>query len=290
MKKIMGVLMTVLMLLGCSLGSALAEDVFTIESAADAAQGAGDESYIASTLTSDRSYLRVCATLEEEASVNISVTDSYGSLTYQRDYGICSGSFRSEDIYLRLDGSETTYQITVSAGESVYTFPVRRVMPRLKGNAACSVGYPLSSLSGAGGWKSATLLDVAALEGSSITVDLHASDAYTLGTVTFSVSGGQLTVSADIDSGIDGSIDGATVYVATTALEAQSLGGKGFTGATGGLNSAISLNGASYAAVYVKFTVSFDPSGVPGSPDVTLPGQDDIWQRMQNETTNEAVG
>lgn len=288
MRKLLTMLLCLTMLMGIAPGYA-AEDVFTVD-AAQAASGGWEESHIASSLTTDRSYLRVTCTLDAEAPVTLSIADENGSLVYQRDHGLCSGKFRSEDIYLRLTGSQTTYQVTLWVGDSSYQFPLRRVMPRLTGNAACSVGYPLSQLSGSDTWKSATLLDVYALEGSSLTVPLHASGAYEIGTVTFRISGGALTVSADISGSVDGSIDQSTIYVATTALEAQELGRKSFSGPTGKLDRAIDLMGAPYVAVYVNLTVSFDPTGVPGSPSITLGGQDDLWHQMQTTTANEAVG
>lgn len=288
MRKLLTMLLCLTMLLGIAPGYA-AEDVFTVD-AAQAASGGWEESHIASSLTTDRSYLRVTCTLDSEVPVTLSIADENGSLVYQRDHGLCSGKFRSEDIYLRLSGSQTTYHVTLWTGDSSYSFPLRRVMPRLSGNAACSVGYPLSQLSGANTWKSATILDVYALEGSSLTVPLHASDAYEIGTVTFLISGGALTVSANISGSVDGSIDKSTVYVATTALEAQDLGRKSFSGPTGKLDRAIDLMGAPYVAVYVNLTVSFDPTSAPASPAVTLNGQDALWQQMQTTTANEAVG
>lgn len=286
MKRFLILLVTMLL---CIAPAYAAEDVFTVD-AQSIAEDAWEESFIASSLTSDRSYLRVTSALDADAQVTLSIADDSGSLVYQRDYGVCSGRFRSEDIYLRLTGSQTTYHVSLWIGDSSYSFPLRRVMPRLTGNAACSVGYPLTSLSGAKTWKSATLLDVNALEGRSLTVPLHASDAYEIGTVTFTVSGGDLTVSAALSDGLDGSIDKSTVYVATTALEAEKLGKKNFPGITTKLNKTVDLQGTPYAAVYVNLTVSFSPTGVPGSPAVTLDGQDATWQRMLTETANEAIG
>lgn len=268
----------ILLALTCLMVSAQAEDMQIVDAST------------AFNVTCSDSYLLITCPLDGEQSVTVSITDPWGNLHYQRDYGMCSGYFRSDPIYLRLDGGATTYSVSVQAGEQSYFFTVDCVMPRLTYNAACSVGYPLSWLNGSGSWQSVTMLDIDALEGSSTTVALHASDAYTLGTVTFSVSGGQLTVSANIDSGVDGSIDDAVVYVATSALQAQQLGGWGFMGATGRLNESIDLGGTPYAAVLVQLTVSFDPSGVPGSPNTLLDGQDVLWMLMQQSTPNEAVG
>lgn len=277
MKRILSLVLT--LLLACAALPALAEDVLTIQ---DATQSGA--------YTSDRDYLRILCPLNGECQVTVTVAQGSGSVIYQRDYGLCSDAFRSEDIYLPFQGQDTLYNVSVAAGEQLYGFSVTRVMPRLRDNAACSVGYPLSSLTGSGSWKTVTFIDVAALEGSSMTVPLHASGAYTLGSVTFSVSGGALTVSAQVDGGIDGSIDKSRISVAATALEAQTLGTRKFQGLTGRLDESIALDGSPYAAVYVDLTVSFDPSGVPASPDSILDGQEDIWQLMQQTTANEAVG
>lgn len=287
MKRCLVLTLAVMLLLS---GGALAEEVFTVSDVAGAASGAGDASYVEASLTTSCSYVSVSCYLDAEAQVTVCVSGPDGGTVYQRDYGLCSGDFRTEDIYLKLQGSETIYQVCLTAGDSAYSFPIRRIMARLKGNAACAVGYPLDALNGQGGWKSVTILDIAAMEGGSMTVPLHASGAYTLGTVTFSVQGGQLTVSAALDGQVDGSIDQADVQVATTALSAQTLDSRQFTGASGTLDMPMDLGGAAYAAVLVRLTVSFDPAGVPASPQVTLDGQDALWQRMLTETPNEAVG
>ena len=274
MKRILMILAALL----CLILPAYAEDTQTVDAAT------------ATSVTMTASYLRVTCPIDGDQQVTVTVTDEKNNPYLQRDYGVCSDYFRSEDIYLRLDGSHKTYAVYVQAGETTYAFVVDRVMPRLTGNAACSVGYPLSWLNDSGSWQSATILDVNALEGSSMTVPMHASGAYTLGSVTFSVSGGQLSVSANLLSGIDGSIDDATVYVATNALQAQSLGNRRFPGLSGGLGESIDLGGTPYAAVLVQLTVSFDPSGVPGGPDALQDGQEMLWNQMQLVTANEAVG
>ena len=258
---------------------ALAEDVCTVDASS------------ARSVTCPESYLLLTCPIEGEQQVTVSVADASGRMHYQKNYGLCSGSFRSEEMYLRLSGSETLYQVTLQAGNTVYAFPVTRVMGRLTGNEACSVGYPLSRLNGSSSsWKTVTILDVNALNGSGMTVPLYASGAYTLGTVTFTVSGGQVVVSARLSDGIDGSIDKATVYVANDAIAAQNLGTRRFDGRTGRLNEGISLDGTPYAAVLVQLTVSFEPAGVPGSPETTLSGQKQLWQLMQENTASESVG
>lgn len=285
MKKIFGLLLALVLLL-CAAAAVAQEDVFIVN-APDVAENAWDES---NTLTSDRSYLRVTCPMESEASVTLSVADEAGSLVYQRDYGLCSGNFRSEDIFLRLTGSSTVYHVSLWVGDVGYAFPIQRVMPRLIANAACAVGLPLQDMTGSGGWKSATLLDVSAMEGQSLTVPLHASNAYCIGSATFAVDHGCLTVSVQLDQRADAAVDRASVQVATTALEAQTLGRKSFAGQTAQLEQPIDLESTPYAAVYLSLTVSFDPASLPESPEIELEGQRDLWQLMQMETANEAVG
>lgn len=284
------VLILLLMMLLCIAPAYAAEDVFTVN-AQDMSEDAWDESFIASDLTSDRSYLRVLCDVEGESPVTLSIATEGGQPVYQRDYGVYDGFFRSEDIYLRLSGSQTTYHVTLWAGDIGYSFPIRRVMPRLIGNTACSAGYPLTELSGADSWKTATILDIAALEREPRTVALHASGAYEIGTATFTVEDGYLTVSAQLDEAVDGRIDKAKVYLAATALEAEQLGKKKFPGLTAKLDEAIDLQGTPYAAVYVNLTVSFNPAGAGEVPeDPALEGQKELWETMQQVTANEAIG
>lgn len=276
MKRLMIFLLVLGLMLSASL--ALADEVFT----------AGGEN--GACYESDQAYLRIVCPVADDSRVTVTITDENGSIIYQRDYGLCSGDFRSEDIYLRLNGAQTLYCVRVAAGDDIADFQVNRTMPRLQENAACSVGYPLSQLSGAGSWKSATLLDLSALADADLTVPMHASGAYTLGSVTFHVSGGALTVHADITDTADGQIDRATVYVATNPIDAQNLGTKSFSGLSGKLDEPIDLLGAEYAAVYVKLTVSFNPADLPASPDVQLDGQEELWQQMLLLQPGNAVG
>ncbi len=284
MKKLLGLLLALVLVL-CAASALGQEDVFVV-SAADIAE---DAWATGNAVTSDKSYLRVTCPAEG-ARVTLSIADAAGTLVYQRDYGECAGTFRSEDIYLKLQGSETTYHVSLWVGDCSYAFPIQRVMPRLVANAACAVGLPLQAMTGSSGWRSATLLDTAALEGRSLTVALHASNAYEIGTATFTISGGQLTISARLNDGVDGSIDKASIQVAVTALEAAQLARKSFLGQTAQLGQTIDLGGTPYAAVYLNLTVSFDPTGLPGSPETELDGQRDLWQLMQTETANEALG
>lgn len=290
MKRVLMLLLAALVL-ALNIGPAYAGEVFSVSEAIFASPNVWDASYRAANLTTSASYVNFSCALPCESATSLSITQAdTGSLVYSRDYGVVSGTFRSEDIYLKLESSATTYQVQLTCGEQTYTFPIDRVMARLEGNAACSAGYPLSAINGQDVWQTVTLLDLNALEGSSATYDLYASNRYVLGSVTFSVSGGAVCASVSTNSAAEVSVDSATVYVASTALEAATLGKKGCTAASGGLDSYISGSGTGLAAVYVKLSVSFQPDGLPEGISSVWSGQDQLWQRMLQETTSEAVG
>lgn len=257
---------------------ALAGDVYTVGNA----DTAGPQ-------TVDRNYLCVALSLDEARQVVLSVCDSADRLMYQRDYGVCAGAFLSEDIYLPLNGGEEEYTVTVALDGSAHSFRVTRVAEQVSANGVCSEGLLLSTLSGARGGKTVTLLDTDALEGSSETVPL-VLDGVQLGAVTFSVRDGQVSVSADL--WVDGRVEKSSVYVAKDALTAQTLGTSRYTGKKSKLNRSISLSGTPYAAVLVQLTISYDPTtAVAYQPDPSfLATQEQLWTLMQQTTANEAVG
>ena len=52
------------------------------------------------SVTSDKGYLSVTCPLDADSRVTMTIRDEWGSTVYQRDYGVCSGMFSSEDVYL----------------------------------------------------------------------------------------------------------------------------------------------------------------------------------------------
>lgn len=264
-------------LMVCIAVPALAGDVSTIDASAVLGEVGTDCSFVQFT----------CPWVDGD--VMVTVRDQADGLVYQKDYGPCSGTFRSDEIYLSLNGSETVYRVSVTAGGNGYAFQLRRKMPRLTDNTACSFGCPLSLITGRDSWKSAMLLDLKVMDGL-VTVPMQASGVYTLGSVSFDYHHGFLTVNAQITPGIDGTIDKAVVYVAPNALEASKLDTKKFAGIEGRLGEPIDMAGLDYAAVYVKLTVSFDPSGVPGIDETDLTDQLDLLDMMTNYTISEEVG
>lgn len=274
----------------CWAAPALGEDVCSLTEADFAVGEVESAAWREAHLTTSAPYVNFSCELAQAVQVTLTIRqESTGETVYARDYGTVSGTFRSEDVFLRQDGGTTTYRITLQCGETTYSFPLDLTAPRLEGNAACSAGYPLSALNGRDVWQTVTLLDVAALEGGSATYDLYASNRYVLGSVRFSVAGGAVSASVSLDPQAEAQVDSARVYVASTALEAATLGRSDCAAPSGGLDSPIPC-ATGLAAVYVQLTVSFQGEGLPEGLQKEWSGQAELWQRMCQETPAEAVG
>ncbi|MBQ8554349.1 MAG: hypothetical protein IJ438_00615 [Clostridia bacterium] len=275
MRNILALTLALLMLL---VSPALAEDVCIIDNAA-----------AASAEVTDRSYLRVRCPLEGETNVTLTITDEWGGTVYQRSYGMCSGTFESEDMYLRLDGAQSSYTVTVQTDSAAHSFRVTREMARLTDTAVYAGGLTLRQLADGSSRKYAVILDVDALEDSTLTVPML-SDGMQLGYVTYEIEDGQLTVSASLTA--DGSIDKTAIYVARDAITAQTLGTNHFTGRKEKLSSTIDLSATPYAAVLVQFTVSYDPTTAQAweADEEFTQQQLELWELMKLTTANEAVG
>lgn len=140
MKRVL-ILFLLTLVLGLSVSPAVAEEVFGLSEAVFASPNVWDASYRAANLTTSASYVNFSCTLPYEGAVSLSITqEATGTLVYSRDYGVVSGAFRSEDIYLKLESSTTTYQVQLNCGEQSYCFPIDRVMARLEGNCRLLCG------------------------------------------------------------------------------------------------------------------------------------------------------
>lgn len=262
----------------CLTFPALAEDVCIIDNAAEA-----------TACTTDRSYLRVICPLEGEMDVTMSVYDEWGLLLSQRDYGLCSGRFRSQDVYLPLRDGAATYSVVVTAGDAEYRFRVTREQPRLTDSGVYALGLPLSELNGRSANKYAVILDADLLEGGTYTAPL-VSGGMQLGTASYTIRGGELTVDAALT--VDGEILKSNVYIAHDAVTAQTLGSSHFTGRKTKLGRITDLAGTPYVAVMVQLTVAYDEATAwPAEADSAFfRSQRELWRLMQMMTANEAVG
>ena len=114
-----------------------------------------------------------------------------------------------------------------------------------------------------------------------------------VGEVTFAMLDGVLTVSAVMTA--EGAIDKATVYVATDAIAARTLGSKNFAGLKTKLDKEIKLEDTPYAAVMVQLTLTYDPTTaqiweMTKEEQEALELLKETWNLMQLMTVNEAVG
>ena len=261
--------------------AALAEDVCVVKDAS-----------AASHVTTACPYLRVQLDLPGESEVTLSVHDQWGSLIYQRYYGLCSGAFRSRDVHLPLEGTGCDYVVTLRAGEEEHTFTVTREMPLLTDTSVYAGGLTLRELNGGGSRKYAVVLDLCALNEAAAAAPMLA-EGKQIGEVYFSVLDGTLTVSATLFE--EGTIDKANVYIATDAITASTLGSNRFTGVKTRLNRAVSLGDAPYAAVMVQLTVTYDPANaqpyrMDAAGEEAYTELQENWRLMQMVTANEAVG
>lgn len=275
--KLLRILAALLLLLLLS-APALAEDVCVV-----------DDASAASHITTDASYLRVGCPLPGSVPVTLTIRDGWGYLVYQRDYGTCSGAFRSEDVYLRLDGKSTVYTVTLSCGDDAHEFRVTRQAPRLTDGGVTAHGLSLAEITGKRDNRFVVILDTDELEGSTFSAPL-VSGGVQLGYASFTLEDGELTVSAMLT--VEGKIEKSTVYVARDAMAAVTLGSSRFTGTKTKLNRSVSLGRTPYAAVMLQLTVSYDEAtGQYLQEDpLYLEEQHRLWEMMLLTTASEAVG
>lgn len=281
MRKWLRMLLLSLLCLTLAAAPAFAEDVCTVEDA-----------FAVSQITTDAAYLKVLCPLADETPVTLTVHDEWGTLIYQRNYGVCSGTFRSGEIHLPLQNGGCEYIVTLSMNSGDHTFSVTRQMSRLTDSAVYAGGATLHQLTEGSGHKSAVVLDLHALNQETLIAPMLAGGMQ-IGEVYFSVLDGSLTVTAHLTA--DGQINKANVYIATDALTAETLGTNRFCGIKTKLERAIDLGDVPYAAVMVQMTVTYDPTTAQAyemdryDEDV-LDESLTNWQLMQLVTANEAVG
>lgn len=274
-------MLSLFLMLCLLLPAALAEDVCVVQ---DASAVTG--------VTTDRAYLQVRYALPETTNVTLTVHDAWGSLIYRRNYGECSGTFRSRDVHLPADGDSCDYIVTLETDTETLTFTVTREQPMLTDSAVYAGGLTLEEMLGGSPYKYAVVLDLCEMEGETAAAPMLA-EGKQIGEVSFTVCEGKLTVSASLF--VEGEIDKANVYIATDAITAKNLGSSRFTGTKTRLDREILLEGAPYAAVMVQLTVTYDPANaVPfhmgeEERETWLQLVED-WSLMQMMTANEANG
>ncbi len=281
MRKWLRMLLLSLLCLTLTAAPAFAEDVCTVEDA-----------FAATHVTTEASYLRVLCPLVEETAVTLTVRDEWNTLIYQRNYGVCSGRFRSGDIRLPLQGDGCQYTVTLATASAEHSFTVTRKLARMTDSSVYAGGVSLRQLMDGSSRKFAIVLDLDAINQETFVAPLLAGGMQ-IGEVELSVLDGKLTVTARLTA--DGQIDKANVYIATDALTAQTLGTNRFCGIKTKLDRTIDLGDAPYAAVMVQMTVTYDPTTaqafeISREEELLLQEILENWQLMQLVTANEAVG
>lgn len=264
-----------------SAAPALAEDVCVVKDAS-----------AASHVTTGCSYLRVQYPLPGETNVTLTVCDAWGEIIYQRSYGCCSGTFRSSDIHLPVDGVSSDYTVILDTDFGTSRFTVTREQPMLTDTAVYAGGLTLEEMVGGSSRKYAVVVDMDACNEETVAAPMMAAGMQ-IGEVYFSVLDGKLTVSAALF--VEGTINKANVYIAPDAITASTLGSSRFAGIKTTLNRSVDLGSTPYAAVMVQLNVTYDPAGAQPfrmgvqEQELYLELQED-WQLMQMTTANEAVG
>lgn len=239
-------------------------------------------------ITTSTSFIQLEADMAAPAQVSLLISDAQGKAVHQQHYGLQDTFFQSDEIYLPAQGQSTDYTVRLTLGDDVRTLVVHRKMGRLLSNQACSVGYPLSAVTGRNTWQSVTMIDFSA--SSTVTVPLHASNAYQVGSAVFSLSGNQLSLSLSFLPGIQETLYDSRVQIAATALEATEFGSDLFQGLSGSISDTFTLGDVRLVAVYLDITMDYDPTGAAPAPEVTLPGQAGLWHQMERTTASDAVG
>lgn len=281
MRKWLRMLLLSLLCLTLAAAPAFAEDVCTVEDA-----------FAATRVTTEASYLRVLCPLAEETAVTLTVRDEWNTLIYQRNYGVCSGRFRSGDVHLPLQGDGCQYTVTLTTASAEHSFTVTRKLARMTDSSVYAGGASLRQLMDGSSRKFAIVLDLDAINQETFVAPLLAGGMQ-IGEAELSVLDGKLTVTARLTA--DGQIDKANVYIATDALTAQTLGTNRFCGIKTKLDRTIDLGDAPYAAVMVQMTVTYDPTTaqafeISREEELLLQELLENWQLMQLVTANEAVG
>lgn len=251
-------------------------DSFRMPPPSEAAQGV--------EVTSE--YVSFYCPVSQPGSVMLTIWDGWNQMVYQRSFGTCTDSFYTEDIFLRLEGNRTTYTVALETPDGSWNIPVTRLPARQIGCSGCTLGYPLSALNGGNTWRCATLLSN--IPGSCVQVPLCVDGALQAGHAQLCIEGDALTVHLSPASGV--TVESSEVQVATHAAGVTALGSRNFAGTSGMVETPIVLGGAPVVAVYVRLSLSYDPAALLPVTTFVLPGQDALWQQMQQQTPNEALG
>ena len=246
-------------------GAALAEDCFTLDIDTLDLDSLNSDDYVSQALSSSAQGIRVRKFISDSselaAPVRLTLKQmNTGAIVFDKDYGYQSGSFDSGVIYLPYTGDGVSpYLVSLYVGNYVYALPFMQQQRRLTYNGACTVGPRLRDLdaSMANDWFMGTVVDLDALRGGSLSVDLCASNTYLIGTATVSLSGNSLCVQLSFTPSAQVEVSQQSLYVTTPGRALSSAPAHA-------VGDWVDVGDASAALIYLPMQLSYDPSQLPG--------------------------
>ena len=291
--------------------AALAQDAFLIQVDQLDMGRLNDSEYVNEELSAPTQYIRVNCALNGTKQVRLQVIQAdSGSIVMDKNYGQVSGTFQSGEIYLKYTGSSTVaYTITLTAGDTTYTFPFYRKLVMLKNNTACTFGVRIKNLDRGltDAWTMATPLDleeIAALPGGVKRIDLCASNMYIIGTVSVRVRDGALRVSMQLNEDENAGessfeISEQHLFLITSPADWNSIDPRRLAEQEFEIGVDISLEDSlpnvKYAVLYMPIKLSYDPNGLNRfsynlQEDPELIRELEIWDAMKELEKAASVG
>ncbi len=270
-----------------------------------------DTDYVNEYLSAATQYIRINYALNGTKQVQLKVVQtSSGNVVLDKNYGQKSGTFRSEDIYLKFSSSSTIqYTVFLTVGQDTYTVPFYRRLMVLKNNTACTFGVRIKQLNKrlTDAWPMATPLDlteIAALPGGIKRIDLCASNMYVIGTVTVRVRDDKLRISLQLMEDEDADersfqIAEQHLFLITSPSEWNSLDPQRLAENAYEIGVDIdlteSLPNVQYVVLYLPVKLTYDPNGLSRfeynqKENPELIRQLEIWDAMKELETVKAVG
>lgn len=268
--------------------TASAQDGFTIDIDALDMNSVGDASYIAQHLTAPTQEIRVQKAISDSnelaARVRLTIEQTETStVIFDKNYGYVSGEFDSGYLYLPyVDNNVIPYLVTLTIEDWTYAVPFMQSQPRLQNNGGCTYGLRMRDYGLSNSWVMGTMLDLDTLRNQGGTsIPLCASNLYIVGQAAVSVSGDSLSVSLSFTPAADVSISSLNVYLignvsALSTVDSSAIGQPAY-----GEGQSISIAGMSTALLYLPFTLSYNPTGLPETADIDtsslLGNQQALW-------------
>lgn len=249
--------------------AALAEDCFVIDVDSLDMNSLNNNDYVAANLSGQAAGIRVLKYISDSSdlatAVRLTVTQAETStVVFDKNYGAVGGTFDSGDIYLPyVDNNAIPYLITLNIGDWTYAMPFMQLQPRLSHNSACTFGVRLRDYNPAitNNWLMGTMLDLDALRSlGQMVLPVCASNLYTVGQATLSMSGDSLSVSLDFDQSASVEVHGCVVYLIGDVNSLTTDNPAAISLPAYAVGQPIDTTGLSTALLYLPISLSYNPS------------------------------